>query len=139
MQDQKLSFYSGDIFQLARLPPTAVQMNHERLPRHCGYRATSWSWSFNLPDICATSTFMTLLLFSLSTKCNVTDDALLTVPGLIMHCFCNILFFLDNNKNLLKINALLTWHRHYVIREICWVTSSMSRFMPSDASFPQMK
>jgi hypothetical protein len=24
-----------------RLPPTAVRMNHERLPRHCFYRATS--------------------------------------------------------------------------------------------------
>jgi hypothetical protein len=24
-----------------RLPPTAVRMNHERLPRHCVYRGTS--------------------------------------------------------------------------------------------------
>jgi hypothetical protein len=26
---------------LLRLPPTAVRMTHERLPRHCVYRATS--------------------------------------------------------------------------------------------------
>jgi hypothetical protein len=36
----EVSLFTFSLY-LLRLPPTAVRMNHERLPRHCIYRATS--------------------------------------------------------------------------------------------------